>query len=163
MQSALEWAAALCAGVVMCAAFGIIRPGGKQSAAFRMVTSAAMLCILISPLSELGGCAVRVKDFISAPSEPDNRLCRTVEEQTSRAMKEAVEGIVTRCAEEIGLAAGEISVMMDISEDGCISIGQVTVVLAEGTESDAAALRDRLDREYGLSAEVNIMEVDDGL
>lgn len=154
MEWLKEWALALCAAAVMCAVFEMMSSSGKNSKAFRLVTASVMLCVIISPLSRMGSCMNDFDSFIAAPAETGERLCSAIEEQTRRAMTGAVEQIVRQCAGSLGVELEEISVGMDISGDGCITIGQVTAVIAGTDRKTADRLENDLESVYGIQSEV---------
>ena len=154
MGAAREWASALCAAVIMCAAVNMISPGEKRVRCFRMVLSAVMLCLLVSPLSGISSCRYRMDRLESEPPWTDSGLLELVEEQTSQAMSRSVCGLVRAELEEMGIAAEEITAHMDISPDGCITIGQVRVSSGSIDEDRRAEIISRLYERLGMDVEL---------
>ena len=158
MDGIKEWAIALCAAATLCAVCEMLTAAGRQGRAFRFVTASVMLCVIASPLAEIYSFRTRAADYISSPCEPDLMLYSTVEKQAESAVSAGVEDIVQRCADSLGIALDKIHVDMDISRDGCISIGQITAVTISADHSAADRLERELQTVYGLDAEVQVPE-----
>lgn len=158
MDAVREWAVSLCAAAVLCAAAGMLAPEDKQGKCFRTVLSAVMLCLMISPLSRIKECSGSTDGYTAVPEQTGSELFELVERQTADAMSASVSNLVGHELDELGVSAREIYVVMDISQDGCISIGQVTVAL-DGSDADRAGeVRSRLYAQLGLDAEITVME-----
>ena len=157
MEALREWAVALCGAAVLCAGAGIIAPDEKQNRRLRMILASVMLCAVVLPLARLTACDVRY-DIADEPFRPDSRLCSAIEQQTASAVSGAVQELVSDCLEDLSVEAEDISVVMDISEDGCISIGQVAVRAAETGGRSASEIEDVLYSRLGLKAEVTTSE-----
>ena len=158
MDGIREWAAALCAAAVLCAAFGMVTPEGKQGKCFRLVLSILVLCLIVSPLSELKGCTKSAENFFTQPASAESELMSLVESQTVSAISDSVSRLVADELEELGITAQEICVGMDITEDGCISIGQVVIVAAHKDSLAAGTIIDRIYNRLGLTAQVRTAE-----
>ncbi len=153
MDALREWAVALCAAAVLCAAAGIIAPEEKSGKGLRIILASVMLCAVVIPLGRMTGCEFRY-DSHDAEYVPDKRLCETIEQQTADAVSGRVEELISGCLDELSVEAEDIAVDMDISDDGCISIGQVTITVTEPYAADAVSIADALYCRLGLKAEV---------
>jgi len=158
MDAVREWAIALCAAAVLCAAAGMISPGQRSGKGMRVLTAAVMLCAVVLPLARMDVCSA---DNYRIDGEfcPDSRLCAAVERQTADAMSRAVCELVGAQLEQMGVEAEDIEAVMDISDDGCITIGKVRVIAARQDNIDSAVITDTLFSRLGLKAEVIIAEV----
>lgn len=158
METVREWGIALCAAAVLCAVFGMIVPEGKMSKQLRTIMSMVVLCVILSPVSTISDCSRRLESVSAEPVLADSELSGLIEEQTASAMSDAVCRLVSSELEEMNISPRNISVCVDISPTGCISIGQVEVVLEETEAGMAPAVRERLHEQLGLSAAVTTEE-----
>ncbi|MBE6759970.1 MAG: hypothetical protein E7554_07770 [Ruminococcaceae bacterium] len=154
MDGLREWAIALCAAAVLCAAAEMIAPSDKNGKGIRVIAAGVMLCAVILPLSRMDCSGFRDITLGAEAFEPDTRLCAAIEQQTADAVSGTVESLVSDCLRRLGVEWEDISVVMDISEDGCISIGQITVRTAAGQTVSQEETESELYSRLGLSAEV---------
>lgn len=154
MDSLKDWAIALCAAAVMCAAAEMIVPCEKQNRAMKMLISTIMLCLLVKPLTDLCSCSFDASDIYSPDYEPNRRLCATVETQTADAVTDSIKTLIGGVAEDEECSVKDISISVNILDDGCISIGQITVVLAAEHAGNVGHLKGELFSRLGLDAEV---------
>lgn len=157
MEAVREWAVALCAAAVLCAGAQIITPDEKKGKWMRIVFASVMLCAMVLPLARISGCRLSYDSNISDYS-PDRRLCEAIEEQTASAVSSTVCRLVEDCLLGYDVEAEDISVSMDISDDGCISIGQITVRTAYPAGKSPEDIADYLYSRLGLKAEVITVE-----
>ena len=157
MGAVREWATALCAAAVLCAGAEIIAPDEKKSKGMRIILASVMLCALILPLAHITdsgfSCGGSSDVYV-----PDRRLCTLFEDQTAAAAGDAVRNLAADCLKDYGVSAEEISVNMDISDDGCISIGQITVRTGSECVKSADGISEFIFSRLGLKAEVIIGE-----
>ena len=154
MDGVREWAAAICAAAVLCGGAGMLAPEGKQAKSLKMILSVVFMCVLLSPLGSLSSCRSGLGDIASPTSYAESGLLDLVEEQTAGAMSGSVETLVSDQLEMLGFTAEEITVDMDISGDGCISIGQVVVTVNGADDAALAVISERLYDRLGLNAKV---------
>lgn len=159
MEALREWAAALCAAAVLCAASGMTAPEEKNGRGIKTIFAAVILCTVVLPLTNLNVCGI-----ISLPDAekytPDSRLCSAFEQQTASAVSSAVRELAADCLAPFGVEAEDISVTADISSDGCISIGRIAVAAEAGSGISAREITDALYGRLGLDAEVIMTEED---
>ncbi len=158
METVREWGIALCAAAVLCAAGGMIAPDGKQAKYLKTIMSAVVLCVILSPVSMLSDCSRRLESAYAAPVLADSELSGLIEEQTATAMSDAVSRLVRSELEGMNICPENISVSVDISPTGSISIGQVEVVLGRAEAGRAAEVSRRLYDRLGLNAAVTTEE-----
>lgn len=152
MEGIREWAAAICGTAVLCAAVSMLSPDSRQGKGLKMVLSVFFICVLLSPLSSLKGCRDELEDFVSPPSSADSSLLTLIEEQTAEAMERSVRELVAWQLADMDVQIEEIAVEMDISGDGCISIGQVVVVAGDADGGRLDEIERRLYERLGLNA-----------
>lgn len=154
MDTVREWAAAICVVAVLCSAAGMVTPDGKISKGMRLITGLIVLSLFISPLSQISNCSVSKTDLASNENETTLRLLSLVEEQTSEAMSHSVSELISAELGKLEIDAKEISVVMDISGDGCISIGQVVVEIGSGDEHMRDQIHRTIREKLGLEAKI---------
>jgi len=129
MESIKEWAISLCGAAALCATVGMIAPEGKTGKCMKLVMTLVVLCLMLSPLSQIGSCSADLKDHISLPAETDSDLLRLVEEQSAEAISRSVNYVIEEQLETLGVHAKEINVSVDSSDDGCITISQADAIV----------------------------------
>ena len=158
MDAVKEWAVAVCAAAVLSAAVGMLTNGGSSAKSMRFLLSVVMLCLLIEPLGSIKECADNVNLIISGPVEDNNRLLNAVEDQTVSYMSRSVSELIDSELDAMGVYAQKIQVNMDISEDGCITIGQVVITVNEEDHARADELSTRIYDRLGLNARFIVPE-----
>ncbi len=158
MEALKEWAAALCGAVVLCCAANLIAPEGKNRKMMQAVLSLVMLCVLISPLRTINSCRTDFSALEKQVTEPGERLLDTVEQQTCDRIEMSLNDLVESELYSMDIIPEKISVDTDISPDGCISIGQVTVTVRSSSADQCGRIKDILKQRLGLDAETLISE-----
>lgn len=158
MDTIREWAAALCAVVVLCCAANLSAPEGKNSRMLRAVLSLVMLCTLISPLGEIKSCRLEVDRLEQKLSSSEDRLMCTVEQQTCDMINWSLTDLIEDELYSIDIIPEKIYIDMDISEDGCISIGQVTVTVKNSDAARCGRIEETLRGRLGLDVQTLIPE-----
>lgn len=152
MAEIKEVALMVCGGAVLCAVVGMTVSGEKYEKVIKLVLAAVMLCVIISPLTQINGCDAEKIAPGSAASDTGGGLKQRVEEQTKRAVTETVSGLIRDTLENNGIEALKIEISMDTSDSGSISIGQVVVTV--GDKKSAALAGDLLRSRLGMTAEI---------
>lgn len=157
MDAVGEWAAAVCAAAVFCAAINIAAPKGAFEKAMKIALAAFALCVLLVPVAGLSECKKTLSDVYVEEYERDGDFERLVLEQSADIAGGSVKRLVERELELMGIASYSVEVITDIEADGSISIGQTTVT-AERNGATAYEIRSRLSEKLGIEAEVKLLE-----
>ncbi|MBQ9993568.1 MAG: hypothetical protein IJP17_02540, partial [Clostridia bacterium] len=56
MSDISSWAVSICAAAVLGAAFGMVFSDSRYERVLRLVMSAVMVCVIISPITEMQSC-----------------------------------------------------------------------------------------------------------
>jgi len=158
MEMLKEWAAALCGAVVLCCGANLIVPDGKNSKMMKMVLSLVMLCVLVSPIRTINSCRTDFFDIEKQVTEPGEQLLDTVEQQTCDKIKTSINDLIKSELYAEDIIPEKIFIDMDISPDGCISIGQVAVTVKSSLADQCGRIKDILKHRLGLDAETLISE-----
>ena len=130
MEWLREWALAVCTVSVIGAAVTLLSPDGRHEKLVNMCVSVLLLVAVVTPFKELDGCSA--SDLTICAQEYDcqeSSLEQCVEEQSSRYLVLTAESLIEARLAQDGLFAEEILVIMDRADNGCISIGQVTITM----------------------------------
>ena len=130
MDSVREWAAAVCCSCMLGAMLSLISPGGSVKRHLSTVISLMTVCVLLRPFLSWSEWFSELGRFSFEPSVSENQ---TLEEEITRN----AEGIyasylkenIGRLLDGEGISYKSIEVMMDNSQDGCISIERVEVII----------------------------------
>lgn len=144
-----EWVMTICGGAVFCAVINLLAPDERYEKIIKICTSAYILLLIAVPLINLKGCSLEIKaaeEKISKPSAFEEKVAS----QAENYMAYAAEKVIIQCLEENGINNVKISVSMDTSDNGCISIGHVTVEADNSQQIDAAAIRLLLESKFGI-------------
>ncbi len=132
-----QWALALCSASAVSAAVSLLCPEDRFERVMKLAVSAFLLLLVVSPLARLEDCSLEVPALDAGQyCAEESDLGEYVTGQACRMAAEAAAGVIGQRLSEYGIFAQEILVCTDSSPDGCISIGQVTVIL---TDTDTAA------------------------
>ena len=158
MDGIRSWALLVCTAAAAFAVIENIASQSKNSRFLRLVMSAVMLSILITPLTKIRDIQLELDGYELPVFEAKAEFSELVEKQTADLVGCAVKEMILSRVESCGITPSDISVETDISDDGCISIGQVTVTIYEKDSSRSALISDMLFSSLGINAEVRIQE-----
>lgn len=149
MEWLKEWIMTICGGAVFCAVINLLVPDERYEKIIKMCTAAFILLLIAAPLTNINSCT---DTYIANEKVCDySDFERSVENQAMDYMTLAAERIIAQRLEENGISNVKISVLMDSSESGCISIGHVTLE-TEGThQTDETAVKAMLKEWFNLS------------
>lgn len=149
-----EWAVSFCAAALICGAVSTVSAGGRMEKSIKLVLALVMLCILVGPLRDIKACGVDASQLAASPLGTSEKLETVIDSQLKSATSQAVESLVERELRLLGCEVYDISAQTDISQDGCISIGQVTAVINESDEAQCRAAEKKLLDDLGIVANV---------
>lgn len=158
MEAVREWAVTICAAAVLCAAVSGLAPESRLTKGLGIVLAAVMLSALASLAAAVGDIKIDTEKLSMHFFAEESELNDLVERQTADAVEDAVRRLIARRLESNGISAEDIRVETDISDDGCISIGQVTVITAGTDEAHRRETAELLSDMLGINAEVAVSE-----
>ncbi len=130
MQSLQEWAFAVCCTCVIGAMLTMVAPTGSSRRLFSMIVTLMTLCVLFRSFSAARDWTRRVTQYTFEESALENpALEAEVESGAKRVYAAYLKENLRRVLEGEGILCKSIDVSMDNSEDGCICIGQVEVIV----------------------------------
>lgn len=143
-----EWALTVCSASVFFAAVSILIPDEKYEKIINMSLTALMLLIVVSPLHGIDISNIEI-DVPKQEIENSHCMEELINSQAAERISNAAERVLKQKLDEQGILTTEISVFMDISENGCISIGHVTVELDQRGVADPSAVKLMLEEWTG--------------
>lgn len=147
MENVREWAAAVCCACVIAAMLAGVFPAGGQKL-LRTVLSLLVLCVLFRPLAEFRNWLPALWNMSFDVSENANPVLE-------REVKRNAEGIyasylrenLCRVLDGNGISYESVEIWMDNSDDGCISIERVEVIVKK-EEADTSYQIKKILSEY---------------
>lgn len=151
----MDWfrqlALTVCTMSVVCAAAGLLVPEGKLEKVMKLAISCVLLMSVILPLRQIESCRLRFDSQIEAAGNEESRIEDVITFQAQKVTARAAEELIRQRLSENEILIEEIKVRMDSSPDGCISIGQVTLVMDISDEAVVRRAEKVLSEQLGIS------------
>lgn len=130
MDGVRSWALSICFACVLGSIFSMVFPDNSSKKLLNLIISMMILCVIFKPLTSIGGFVLRLDESSFNASEYEN-------DELNNEIADNAEGIYSsylcenfrRVLDENNISYENITVNMDTSEDYCISIGQVEVIV----------------------------------
>ena len=130
MDIVREWATAVCCACVVGAMLSVVSPGGSSKKLIGMIITLMTMCIMFRPVSAARDLVLTIKNYSFSTENYENSMLEEEVEQSAKSVYASyLEENLCRVLDGAGISYKSIAVTMDNSEDGCISIGQVEVIV----------------------------------
>lgn len=130
MESVREWAAAVCCACLLGAMLSMVFPSGSSKRLLGMIVSLMMLCVLLKPFKAVRDFSVGIRHYSFDAGQCENTEFETALESSAKNIYASyLEQNLRRVLDGANISYKSVAVTMDNSEDGCISIGQVEVIV----------------------------------
>ncbi|MBQ9903059.1 MAG: stage III sporulation protein AF [Clostridia bacterium] len=130
MENVREWAGAVCCACLLSAMLSMVFPGGSSRRILGMLVSLMLLCVLLRPFMAVRNFTLGIKHHSFEAEQYENAgLEEELESSAKGIYASYLERNLERVLDGAGISYKSVSVTMDNSGDGCISIGQVEVIL----------------------------------
>lgn len=157
MQSVREWATALCCTCIIGAMLSMVSPSGSSKRLMGMILTLMTLCVLFRPVSAVKDFALNLKNYTFDEAEYRNT---ELEDEVERSAKDVyssyMEENLRRVLDGEGISYKSVLVTMDNSADGCISIGQVEVIVKNEDDQNVDRIKELLRGYIGFEPAVNV-------
>ena len=157
MDDLRQWAVTVCAAAVVCTLLRRLFPDTLLGQQGRLLLPCVFLCALLTPLPGLfsGGelpeiSPVQPGDTLALESRMKQQLVARVNASLLEMANQALVGY--------GWQAKKVVADMDIGEDGCISMGQITVYVDKETARFASAVRQVVEKRLGTEVTLALWE-----
>ena len=148
MEWLKDWTMTICGGAVFCAVINFLVPDERYEKIIKICTASFIMLLIVSPITNIKNCAVEYHLAETACDYSDFE--KSITDQAEKHMASAAEKVIIQRLEENGISDVKISVSMDSSEDGCISIGHVTVETDDPHNADSTVIRQMLKSWFNL-------------
>lgn len=145
-----RWMASVCVVAVLCTLLQRLFPDTGLGRQGRLLLPCLFLCAFLSPLGYL-------KNGAEWPTFPvteevdsaalESRLRQQMIAQVSNALLD----MANQALESYGFSAKKVVTDMDIDEEGCIHMGQITVYVDEDTARHSAAVKQIVEQRLGAT------------
>lgn len=152
LDSVRSWALTICFACVLGSVLSMIFPENSSKKILNMVISMIILCVIFKPIASIGKFVLKLDESSFEVSQYENselesQITSDAEKIYSSYLSENLGRILT----ENNISYENIIINMDTSDNNCISIGQVEVIVksedVSQTEKIKKLLRDYLGKE----------------
>ncbi len=148
MDTVREWAYSLCCVCVIGGILSMLSPEGGSKKSLGMIISLMALLVAFRPLASLRELPPKLMNHASDASRYENpALEEEVRNRAERVYSSYLRQNLSRVLDGAGINYKCVNVQMDKSADGCISIGQVEVIV-QNEDVDQSDRIKRLLRDY---------------
>ena len=142
------------------ALISIVFPNNSSKKLLNMIISMMILCVIFKPLSSLGKFVMDLDKHKFSTSQYENsKLEEEVEDNAKKIYSSYIEENLRRVLDGSRISYESVVVNMDNSDDGCISIGQVEVIVKNEDEAQSEQIKQLLMPYIGSEPVVKIMEL----
>ena len=157
MEGFRRWAAVVCGAAVLCTLLRRLFPDTLLGQQGRTVLPCVFLCALLAPLpGMLSGLAL--PELPTAGLTDTAALETRMKQQLTAQVNASLLAMANQALESYGWSAKKVVTDMDIGEDGCISMGQITVYVDERIARSATAVRQVVEKRLGTPVTVAVWE-----
>lgn len=144
-----DWVMTICCGAVFCAVINLLVPDERYEKVIKVCTAAFILLLIAAPLANLRSCDI---EYVSAEDKvyEQSDFEKSISCQAEKYMASAAEKVMIQYLEENEISNIKIWVSMDSSDNGCISIGHVTVDTDGSQPADKQIIKTLLKNKFGL-------------
>ncbi len=155
-----SWALGVCSVCTLGALISIVFPNNSSKKLLNMIISMMILCVIFKPLSSLGKFVMDLDKHKFSTSQYENsKLEEEVEDNAKKIYSSYIEENLRRVLDGSRISYESVVVNMDNSDDGCISIGQVEVIVKNEDEAQSEQIKQLLMPYIGSEPVVKIMEL----
>ncbi len=157
MEGLRQWAVTVCAAAVVCTLLRWLFPDSLLGQQGRMLLPCVFLCTLLAPLPGLFS-GMELPEFSVTESGEATALESRMKQQLIAQMNASLLAMANQALEGYGWQAKKVVTDMDIGEDGCISMGQITLYVDDKTARSAAAVRQVVEKRLGTAVTLAVWE-----
>lgn len=160
LEGVRSWALTVCCACVLGALMAMLFPESSSKKLLNMIISLMILCVIFKPLGSLGKWVMNweQRSFSAAQyenSELEDEVVSSAQQIYASYLEENLRRVLDGC----GISYESIVVNMDNSDDGCISIGQVEVIVKNEDEAQSEQIKQLLLPYIGAEPVVKISEL----
>ncbi len=159
MEALRGWAIAVCAAAVLCTLLHRLFPETSLGQQGRLLLPCLFLLAVFAPLP---GVTVSVPEVQTRATEDTQVLQARIQQQTVATVNKTLLAMANQALDSYGVQAKKVVADIDITEDGRINMGQITVYIDKETLNMAAAVRQVVEHRLGTSVVIAEWEENGG-
>ncbi len=148
MDGLRGWAIAVCAAAVLCTLLTRFFPETSLGQQGRLLLPCLFLLAVFALLPDL---TIALPEMSEQSVEDTQTLKARMQQQTVVTVNETLLAMANQVLSSYGVQAKKVAAEIDITEDGSINMGQITVYIDKETLNMAAAVRQVVERRLGTS------------
>ncbi len=153
MKIFLEWVGTVCATVAVCSLIHMLTRKTGTGKVFRLVSSAVMICVMLSPLTRLAKNNLHLPQ-ITVEADTETALYDTAVLQMKSMTEALLLSEVNEALASYDLQAEKLEVSMDISANGDISITDIRLFIPESNSLHRSWVAQIAEKRLGRAVEV---------
>ncbi len=154
MTGFLGWAGAVCMAAAGCTLLHMLVGKKGIGKVFRLVTAAFFLCAVLSFLPTMRKTLADLPQIETQTADTD-ALRAAAMRQLQESTETRLLAIVNTALESYDLKAEKVTVDMDTSEDGSISINSISVYVLPANDLRCSTVKQVAERRLGMEVEVH--------
>ncbi len=159
MDALRGWAIAVCAAAVLCTLLSRLFPETSLGRQGRLLLPCLFLLAVFAPLPNL---TIALPEMSEQSVEDTQALRARMRQQTVATVNETLLAMANQALKSYGVQAKKVVAEIDITEDGSINMGQITVYIDKETLNMAAAVRQVVERRLGTAVVIAEWEENGG-
>lgn len=148
MEAFRGWAIAVCAAAVLCTLLHHLFPQNPLGQQGRLLLPCLFLFALLAPIPNM---TVTIPDWQSQTTVDDAALRARMQQQVSATVNDTLLSMANQALTSYGVQAKKVIADINITQDGGINMGQITVYIDKETLNMAAVVRQVVERRLGTS------------
>lgn len=148
MDGLRGWALAVCAAAVLCTLLHRLFPETSLGQQGRMLLPCLFLLAVFAPLP---GVEISIPETQEQTTVDTQALHARIQQQTAATVNKTLLSMANQALASYGVQAKKVVADINITEDGRIHMGQITVYIDKETLNMAAAVRQVIEHRLGTS------------
>ena len=146
MEGLRGWALAVCAAAVLCTLLHHLFPPTSLGQQGRLLLPCLFLLAVFAPLP---GVTITIPEAQSQTTVDDTALRARMQQQVSATVNDTLLSMANQALKSYGVQAKKVTADINITQDGGINMGQITVYIDKETSNMAAAVRQVVEHRLG--------------
>lgn len=156
MEDIKIWAFSICSAAICGAVLNMILPEGSTQKIYKTVFSIFFLCILVSPVLKFDFENIDITEYKIYDTQHYDISENEFSETYTKTIEQAIYSDVSNILEEYNIYPKDISVKINIFDDGSIDINKFTLTLDQNIS--LAEIKNRIKEKTGIEPEIIVSE-----
>lgn len=159
MEALRGWALTVCAAAVLCTLLYRLFPENALGLQGRILLPCLFLLAVFAPLP---GVTISFPEVQTQAVEDTGALRARMQQQATTTVNSTLLSMANQALNSYGVQAKKVVADINIDENGCINMGQITVYIDKETLNMAAAVRQVVEHRLGTSVVIAEWEENGG-